>query len=137
MECSSISVIVVFLLHKRSGGMISSIFVKQIIEEDTVIAVPLKTAKKLEQAEHRMDSDLWEKVHGPHNEYQRQLIGQLESIALPEIKIHERIFNFFAIYSDKLSNVLLDNICSIIRALSFASYLEPSGQALPPEENRE
>nr|TKS07857.1 cytochrome P450 94A1-like [Populus alba] len=41
MECSSIAVIVMFLLHEK------------IIEEDAIIVMPLETAKKLEQAEQR------------------------------------------------------------------------------------
>lgn len=41
MECSSIAVIVMFLLHEN------------IIEEDAIIVMPLETAKKLEQAEQR------------------------------------------------------------------------------------
>lgn len=41
MECSSIAVIVMFLLHEK------------IIEENAIIVMPLETAKKLEQAEQR------------------------------------------------------------------------------------
>jgi len=39
----------------------------------------------------RMDSDLWEKVLNPENEFRRQLIDQVVSTALPESKSPEQV----------------------------------------------
>ena len=39
----------------------------------------------------RMDSDLWEKVLNPENEFRRQLIDQVVSTALPESKSPDQV----------------------------------------------
>ncbi|ONK62482.1 uncharacterized protein A4U43_C07F4390 [Asparagus officinalis] len=62
--------------------------------DDELINVTNKNSLFKLQARYvveRMDSDLWEKVLLPDNEYRRQLIDQVVSTALPESKSPEQV----------------------------------------------
>ncbi|KAL5974984.1 hypothetical protein ACLOJK_031660 [Asimina triloba] len=62
--------------------------------DDELINVTNKNSLFKLQARYvveRMDSDLWEKVLSPDNEYRRQLIDQVVSTALPESKSPEQV----------------------------------------------
>ncbi|KAJ3703117.1 hypothetical protein LUZ61_006822 [Rhynchospora tenuis] len=62
--------------------------------DDELINVTNKNSLFKLQARYvveRMDSDLWDKVLQPENEYRRQLIDQVVSTALPESKSPEQV----------------------------------------------
>ncbi|CAI0443755.1 unnamed protein product [Linum tenue] len=62
--------------------------------DDELINVTNKNSLFKLQARYvveRMESDLWEKVLDPENEYRRQLIDQVVSTALPESKSPEQV----------------------------------------------